>query len=78
MGLMILEVGCTSFPCTGPLLLTRTGHPGWTLRGVIQDHIDVYVSLDTFTEVKRSFPYLVAKEFASGGGDVSVILQSIP
>ncbi|KAH6916818.1 beta-lactamase-like protein [Coprinopsis sp. MPI-PUGE-AT-0042] len=43
---------------------------GWTLRGIIQDHIDVYVSLDTFNEVKRCFPYLVAKEFASGGGDV--------
>lgn len=43
---------------------------GWTLRSAIQDHIDVYVSQDTFTEVQRSFPYLVAKEFASGGGDV--------
>ncbi|TFK30749.1 hypothetical protein FA15DRAFT_630022 [Coprinopsis marcescibilis] len=43
---------------------------GWTLRGAIQSHIDVYVSSDTFTEVKRSFPYLVSKEFASGGGDV--------
>lgn len=45
---------------------------GWTLRSAIQDHIDVYVSQDTFTEVQRSFPYLVAKEFASGGGDESV------
>lgn len=44
---------------------------GWTLRSAIQDHIDVYVSQDTFTEVRRSFPYLVAKEFASGGGDES-------
>ncbi|TFK36806.1 beta-lactamase-like protein [Crucibulum laeve] len=43
---------------------------GWTLRGAIQSHIDVYVSQETFTEVQRSFPYLVAKEFASGGGDV--------
>ncbi|EFI28660.1 hypothetical protein CC1G_13686 [Coprinopsis cinerea okayama7 len=42
----------------------------WTLRGAIQSHIDVYVSADTFSEVKRSFPYLVSKEFASGGGDV--------
>lgn len=32
----------------------------------------MYVSQDTFTEVQRSFPYLVAKEFASGGGDESV------
>ncbi|ETW87619.1 hypothetical protein HETIRDRAFT_306066 [Heterobasidion irregulare TC 32-1] len=43
----------------------------WTLNGVIQPHIDVYVSKATFTEVQRSFPYMVAKEFASGGGDVS-------
>ncbi|THH21003.1 hypothetical protein EW146_g468 [Bondarzewia mesenterica] len=42
----------------------------WTLRSVIQPHIDVYVSQATFTEVQRSFPYMVAKEFASGGGDV--------
>ncbi|KAG1826258.1 beta-lactamase-like protein [Suillus subaureus] len=44
---------------------------GWTLGGAIQTHIDVYVSLSTFHEVQRSFPYLVSKEFASGGGDVS-------
>jgi hypothetical protein len=43
---------------------------GWTLRGEIQQFIDVYVSRATFTEVERSFPYMVAREFASGGGDV--------
>ncbi|KAF5377211.1 hypothetical protein D9615_006324 [Tricholomella constricta] len=43
---------------------------GWTLNNAIQSHIDVYVSQDTFVEVQRSFPYLVSKEFASGGGDV--------
>ncbi|EGO28417.1 hypothetical protein SERLADRAFT_458787 [Serpula lacrymans var. lacrymans S7.9] len=43
---------------------------GWTLGGAIQSHIDVYVSLPTFREVQRAFPYLVSKEFASGGGDV--------
>ncbi|KAJ3772840.1 beta-lactamase-like protein [Lentinula raphanica] len=43
---------------------------GWTLGKSIQSHIDVYVSQATFTEVQRSFPYLVSKEFASGGGDV--------
>ncbi|TFY83986.1 hypothetical protein EWM64_g46 [Hericium alpestre] len=43
---------------------------GWTLGGAIQSWIDVYVSKATFTEVQRSFPYLVAKEYASGGGDV--------
>ncbi|KAK7468480.1 hypothetical protein VKT23_002988 [Stygiomarasmius scandens] len=43
---------------------------GWTLGKHIQSHIDVYLSEATFREVKRSFPYLVSKEFASGGGDV--------
>ena len=42
----------------------------WTLHGVIQSHIDVYVSRTTFNEVKRAFPYMIAKEQASGGGDV--------
>ncbi|KAG7099578.1 hypothetical protein E1B28_001408 [Marasmius oreades] len=43
---------------------------GWTLGGSIQGHVDVYLSQVTFQEVKRSFPYLVSKEYASGGGDV--------
>jgi hypothetical protein len=43
---------------------------GWTLKGAIQQFIDVYVSQATFSEVERSFPYMVAREFASGGGDV--------
>lgn len=40
------------------------------MKGAIQQHIDVYVSQATFREIQRAFPYLVAKEFASGGGDV--------
>ncbi|KAG7450165.1 uncharacterized protein BT62DRAFT_927472 [Guyanagaster necrorhizus] len=53
---------------------------GWTLGKRIQEHIDVYVSQNTFTEVQRCFPYLVSKEFASGGGDVSnkSIYHSLP
>jgi phosphoribosyl 1,2-cyclic phosphodiesterase len=43
---------------------------GWTLRGSIQKYIDVYASQATFTEVERSFPYMVAREYASGGGDI--------
>ncbi|KAF5374919.1 hypothetical protein D9758_000013 [Tetrapyrgos nigripes] len=43
---------------------------GWTLGQHIQSHIDVYLSQSTFREVQRSFPYMVSKEFASGGGDV--------
>lgn len=44
---------------------------GWTLHGAIQSHIDLYVSMNTFKEVQRAFPYLISKEYASGGGDVS-------
>ncbi|KIP06930.1 hypothetical protein PHLGIDRAFT_90261 [Phlebiopsis gigantea 11061_1 CR5-6] len=43
---------------------------GWTLGGAIQSHVDLYVTMHTFREVQRAFPYLVSKEFASGGGDV--------
>ncbi|KAF8272972.1 hypothetical protein EI94DRAFT_1717135 [Lactarius quietus] len=46
------------------------GRRGWTLRGSIQKFIDVYASQATFTEVERSFPYMVAREYASGGGDI--------
>ncbi|KAI0757279.1 beta-lactamase-like protein [Daedaleopsis nitida] len=43
---------------------------GWTLQGAIQPHVDVYLSQDTYEAVKIAFPYLVQKEFATGGGDV--------
>jgi len=43
---------------------------GWTLHNAIQPYIDLYVSMATYKEVQRAFPYLVSKEFASGGGDV--------
>ncbi|OCB85204.1 developmentally regulated GTP-binding protein [Sanghuangporus baumii] len=43
---------------------------GWTLHGNIQPYIDIYVSQATYTEIGRAFPYLLSKEFASGGGDV--------
>ncbi|EJD04263.1 uncharacterized protein FOMMEDRAFT_121904 [Fomitiporia mediterranea MF3/22] len=43
---------------------------GWTLHGNIQPYIDIYASQATYNEVGRAFPYLVSKEFASGGGDV--------
>ncbi|KAF7310573.1 Lactamase-B domain-containing protein [Mycena chlorophos] len=42
----------------------------WTMHGRIQTHIDIYASEATYQEVKRAFPYMVSKEFASGGGDV--------
>ncbi|KAJ7785884.1 beta-lactamase-like protein [Mycena metata] len=42
----------------------------WTLSSRIQSHIDLYVSQATYEDIKRMFPYLVSKEFASGGGDI--------
>lgn len=40
------------------------------MRGIIQDYIDIYLSVECFNEIKRAFPYLVSKGFATGGGDV--------
>ncbi|KAI8817804.1 beta-lactamase-like protein, partial [Fimicolochytrium jonesii] len=45
----------------------------WTIGGkhlCVQDHIDVYLSPQTMGVVSSSFPYLVDKGKATGGGDV--------
>ncbi len=60
VGSLVLRWSCLPIPSSG-----------WTLRGSIQKFIDVYASQATFTEVERSFPYMVSREYASGGGDVS-------
>ncbi|CAE6471617.1 unnamed protein product [Rhizoctonia solani] len=52
------------------VILTHPHADGWTLKKSIQAYIDIYVSAFTFKEVQKSFPYLVAKEFATGGGDI--------
>ncbi|KAF8602354.1 hypothetical protein BDV93DRAFT_494878 [Ceratobasidium sp. AG-I] len=45
---------------------------GWTLgKNRIQDYIDVYLSESTLKDVRRSFPYLVSKEHATGSGNVA-------
>ncbi|GAA94712.1 hypothetical protein E5Q_01365 [Mixia osmundae IAM 14324] len=46
---------------------------GWTLGGVIQSTMDVYCSAMTYGEVKRTYPYLVSIEHATGGGDVPAL-----
>ncbi len=69
MGWMIFVVGYSIINGYTEYLLTPSS--GWTLRGSIQKFIDVYASQATFTEVERSFPYMVSREYASGGGDVS-------
>ncbi|KAJ7770886.1 beta-lactamase-like protein [Mycena maculata] len=42
----------------------------WTLNERIQPHIDLFVSEKTYQDISKMFPYLVSKEFASGGGDI--------
>lgn len=42
----------------------------WTLQGAIQPSIDIYLTQQTLADISRAFPYLVSKEYASGGGDV--------
>lgn len=43
----------------------------WTLGGFVQDCVDVYCTRATLDEVARTFPYLVDKAMATGGGDVA-------
>jgi len=49
----------------------------WTLRAAIQPHIDIYLTQRTFNEVQRTFPYLVDKGMATGGGDTPDFLWHI-
>jgi hypothetical protein len=39
---------------------------GWTLGGIIQPHINVYLSPETMEVVGRTFPYLVDSSLATG------------
>lgn len=43
----------------------------WTLGGIIQSHVDIYLSQRTMNVVSSVFPYLVDTSKASGGGDVA-------
>ncbi|KAG4303039.1 hypothetical protein PCK1_000705 [Pneumocystis canis] len=42
----------------------------WTLRGLIQDYIDIYLTIETMNAISAMFPYCVYSEKATGGGDV--------
>ncbi|KAI8390303.1 beta-lactamase-like protein [Blakeslea trispora] len=44
---------------------------GWTLGGVVQSHIDVYLAPETMEVVSRTFPFLVDSSMATGGGEVA-------
>ncbi|EMR09233.1 hypothetical protein PNEG_02568 [Pneumocystis murina B123] len=43
---------------------------GWTLKGLIQDYIDIYLTSETMDTISTTFPYCVYPEKATGGGDV--------
>ncbi|KAG5440526.1 hypothetical protein PCK2_000460 [Pneumocystis canis] len=43
---------------------------GWTLKGLIQDYIDIYLTIETMNAISAMFPYCVYSEKATGGGDV--------
>ncbi|ODQ53921.1 metallo-beta-lactamase family protein [Saitoella complicata NRRL Y-17804] len=43
---------------------------GWTLGGLVQDTIDVYVSKETMDTIALTFPYMVSKDAGTGGGDL--------
>lgn len=62
---------------SGPKTVSHRVLSGWTLKSAIQPHVEVYVSQATFEEVKRSFPYLVSEEYATGGGDASFKSSSL-
>lgn len=45
----------------------------WTMGGCIQDQVDVYLTQECFETVKTTFPYLVNRSLATGGGDVGAL-----
>lgn len=45
----------------------------WTMGGIIQDHVDVYLTQECFATVQSTFPYLVNRQLATGGGDVGAL-----
>lgn len=49
----------------------------WTLGGVLQDWVDVYLTKETFEVAKGAFPYLVDTSKATGGGGVGALRWNI-
>ncbi|WFD36043.1 hypothetical protein MCUN1_002914 [Malassezia cuniculi] len=45
----------------------------WTMRGTIQDYVDVFLTQECFSTVQNTFPYLVNRKLATGGGDVGAL-----
>lgn len=45
----------------------------WTMGGVIQDHVDIYLTQECMDTVQGMFPYLVDRSKSTGGGDVGTL-----
>lgn len=45
----------------------------WTMGGCIQGHVDVYLSHECMETVQQTFPYLIDRSRATGGGDVGAL-----
>lgn len=49
----------------------------WTMRGVLQDAVDVYLTKETLEVAKGAFPYLIDMDKATGGGGVGALRWNI-
>lgn len=49
----------------------------WTMRGVLQDVVDVYLTKETLEVAKGAFPYLIDMDKATGGGGVGALRWNI-
>lgn len=49
----------------------------WTMGGVIQRYVDIYLTQETMTVVEGMFPYLVDRSKSTGGGDVPTLRWNI-
>ncbi|CCU99249.1 unnamed protein product [Malassezia sympodialis ATCC 42132] len=45
----------------------------WTMGGCIQGHVDVYLTYECMKTVQQTFPYLIDRSRATGGGDVGAL-----
>lgn len=49
----------------------------WTMGGVIQRHVPIYLTQECMTVVEGMFPYLVDRSKSTGGGDVPTLQWNI-
>lgn len=47
---------------------------GWTLHGFVQPSVQMYANERTIDSISKTFPYLVDKKAATGGGDLPTMV----